>query len=194
MSVRRASIAGLAWKNSAPACFSRSTKSSTPGTAASDPIRARCRKHAHQRLHRHHRGPPRGDVIAQVHQPARLEPPRHRADQMAAVGRRDPAQHAVRHHEVEIRQRPVGHGLQVGERAFDEPNVGQAGTGGEAVGELDMRRIEVEPPDIRVRAGGGDDQRGEAVAAAQVGIAERAAPDPAADGRAAGWSWRASSA
>ena len=30
------SIAGLAWNNSAPACLSRSTKSNTPGTAASD--------------------------------------------------------------------------------------------------------------------------------------------------------------
>ena len=56
--------------------------------------------HAHQCLHRHHRGPPGGDVVAEIDQAARLQPSGDHRHQMVAVGRRDPAQHTMRDHEI----------------------------------------------------------------------------------------------
>ncbi len=137
------------------------------------PLGARGGQHAHQRLHRHHRGPPGGDIVAEIDQAARLQPPGDHRHQMAAVGRRDPAQHAVRDHEIEVRQRVVRQRGQVGERGLDEMRVAQTGARRQCAGELDMRRIEVEPPDLRVRAGGRDGEGGKAVAAAKIGVAER---------------------
>ena len=135
------------------------------------PLRARHSQHPHQRLHRHHRGPTGRDIITEVDQSARLQSFRHSSDQMFAVARRDPAQHAVRYHDVEVGQVLVR--LKVGERTLHEPHVGKTGACGESVGEFDMRRIEVESPDIRMRACCCDDECGEAVATAQIGVAER---------------------
>jgi hypothetical protein len=78
----------------------------------------------------------------------------------------------MRHHDIKIRQFRVQHRIQVRERAFDEPHIRQTGTGSEPAGELHVRGVEVEPPDIRVRAGRGYDKGGDAIATPHIGIAE----------------------
>ena len=52
-------------------------------------------------------------------------------------------------------------------------HIGQAGLGGEVARAFDMGRIEIEPPHFRLRAGRGHRDRGKAVRAAEIGIAER---------------------
>ena len=135
-------------------------------------LRVRLGQHMHQPLHRGDGGPTGGRIVAEVDQATRLESPGHRRHQAMSVGRRDPAQHTMRDHEVEIRQCAVRHCCEVGKRGLDEMHVGQPGACGQRAGELDVCRIEVEAPDLRVRTAGRDGQRGEPVAAAEIGIAE----------------------
>ena len=93
--------------------------------------------------------------------------------QQALIFRRDPAQHAVRDDDIVLRQSGRVQRRQVGERALEERHIAQPGLRRPAPRRLDMCRVDVEAPHLRVRAGRGNEHRGHAVAAAQVGVAER---------------------
>jgi hypothetical protein len=78
-----------------------------------------------------------------------------------SVGRGDPAQNPVRDDKVEFGQVAVGPAREVCERAL-----------GQTACALDVCRVEVEAPDLGLRASRGDHDRGNPIPATEIGVAK----------------------
>ena len=128
---------------------------------------------AHQQPHRLHARPPGADVVTEVGQTARPQPPPDDGRQMAAIFQGDPTQHAMRDDHVERVAGPQNAVRERFEGDFLERHIGEFRSRRHGPRVFDVGRIEVEAPDLGVRVGGGDDQRAQAVAAAEVGVTKR---------------------
>ena len=128
-----------------------------------------------QPLQRGARHPAGRGVVRDIERAAGPQPGAGEGDDRATHRGRDPAVDAVQRDDVELPEVVEARREQLVEARFDEADVVEPGGPRERPRGDDMGRVEVDADEVDVRVGGGERQRGEPVAAAELAVARPAA-------------------